>query len=107
MEKKLLQSLFQKKLLNAIYAIPNGIFRMSPDIDGLVQTSNNLARIIADDGNYSIQCLARSSADTEKEPTEILRWGLTHEYKTGNYQYIRRFSSRRVQHHTAPGESSE
>ncbi len=46
------------------------------------------------------------TADTEKEPTEILRWGLTHEYKTGDYQYIRRFSSHRVMHHTAKGETS-
>ena len=36
------------------------------------------------------------SADNEKEPTEILRWGLTHQYRTGDYQYIRRFSSRRL-----------
>ncbi len=46
------------------------------------------------------------TADTEKEPTEILRWGMTHEYKTGDYQYIRRFSSFRVTHHTAKGEQS-
>ncbi len=33
------------------------------------------------------------SADNEKEPTEILRWGLTHEYKNYNWQYIRGFRS--------------
>ena len=44
------------------------------------------------------------TANTEKEPTAILRWGLTHQYKTGDYQYIRRFSSYRVTHHTAKGE---
>ncbi|WP_242929311.1 aminoacyl-histidine dipeptidase [Pontibacter vulgaris] len=57
---------FQYKLLRAIYACPNGIFRMSPDIAGLVQTSNNLARVLVKDGNYSLQCLTRSSVDTEK-----------------------------------------
>ncbi len=57
---------FQYKLLRAIQACPNGIFRMSPDIEGLVQTSNNLARVLVKDGNYSIQCLTRSSVDTEK-----------------------------------------
>ena len=46
------------------------------------------------------------SADQQKEPTEILRWGLTHEYRSDDYQYIRRFSSRRVSHHTAKGERS-
>jgi len=57
---------FQTKLLRVIYAIPNGIYRMSPDIEDLVQTSNNLARVLVKDGNYSIQCLTRSSVDTEK-----------------------------------------
>jgi len=57
---------FQKQLLSAIYACPVGIYRMSPDIDGLVQTSNNLARVLVKDGYYSIQCLTRSSVDSEK-----------------------------------------
>jgi dipeptidase D len=39
---------------------------MSPDIPGLVQTSNNVARVLIADGNYSIQCLTRSSVDSEK-----------------------------------------
>jgi dipeptidase D len=56
----------QDALLRAIYACPIGIYRMSPDIDGLVQTSNNLARVLMADGKYSIQCLTRSSVDSEK-----------------------------------------
>lgn len=43
------------------------------------------------------------SADVDSEPTEILRWGLTHQYKTGDYQYIRGFRSRRVSSHVAKG----
>jgi dipeptidase D len=58
---------FQKKLLRAIYACPNGIYRMSPDIEDLVQTSNNLARVLVEEGNYKILCLTRSSVDTEKQ----------------------------------------
>ncbi len=46
------------------------------------------------------------TADNEKEPTEILRWGLTHEYMNYNYQYIRRFTSQRKTSHTAIGEDS-
>ena len=57
---------FQNKLLRTIYACPVGIYRMSPDIDRLVQTSNNLARVLVKDGSYSIQCLTRSSVDSEK-----------------------------------------
>ena len=56
----------QQKLLRAIYACPNGIYRMSPSIDGLVQTSNNLARVIVSKGKYQIMCLTRSSVDSEK-----------------------------------------
>lgn len=47
------------------------------------------------------------SADNEKEPTEILRWGLTHEYKNPDYQYIRGFKTWRMEKHTAKGESDD
>jgi len=57
---------FQKQLLRSVYACPNGIYRMSPDIDGLVQTSNNLARVLVKDGEYQILCLTRSSVESEK-----------------------------------------
>lgn len=57
---------WQWALLRAVYAIPNGIYRMSPDIPELVQTSNNLARVIVKDGEFSLQCLTRSSVDSEK-----------------------------------------
>ena len=61
-----LSSGFQFKLLRAIYACPNGIYRMTPSIPGLVQSSNNIARVLVKDGNFSIQCLTRSSVDSEK-----------------------------------------
>lgn len=65
---------FQKQLLRAIYTCPVGIYRMSPDIEGLVQTSNNLARVSVKDGYYSIQCLTRSSVESEKrDEAEALR----------------------------------
>lgn len=57
---------FQFKLLRAIQACPNGIYRMSPDIEDLVQTSNNVARIHVEDGHYKVLCLTRSSVDSEK-----------------------------------------
>ncbi len=57
---------FHYKLLRLVYACPNGIYRMSPDIQGLVQTSNNVARVVVKEGSYSIQCLTRSSVDSEK-----------------------------------------
>lgn len=47
------------------------------------------------------------NADTEKEPTEILRWGLTHVYNNGDYQSIMRFSSERKTRHVAKGVKSK
>ncbi len=57
---------FQKKFLRTIYGIPSGIYRMSPDIKELVQTSNNLARVLVKDGAFTVMCLCRSSVDSEK-----------------------------------------
>ena len=66
MPAMVLDPAFQHKLLRAVYACPNGIYRMSPEINGLVQSSNNLARVLVADGAYSLQCLTRSSVDSEK-----------------------------------------
>jgi len=62
-----LNSEFQSKLLKGIYACPNGIYRMSSEIEGLVQTSNNLARVLVKEGVYEILCLTRSASETEKQ----------------------------------------
>jgi dipeptidase D len=56
----------QANLLNSVYSIPNGIFRMDSNIAGLVQTSNNLAKVTVKNGSYTIQCLTRSSVNSEK-----------------------------------------
>lgn len=52
--------------IKAVYAIPNGIYRMSPAVEGMVQTSNNLAQVSFKQGMYSCLCLCRSSVDSEK-----------------------------------------
>lgn len=57
---------FMGKFLQSLYACPNGIYRMSPDMEGLVQSSNNLARVLCQDAAFTIQCLTRSSVDSEK-----------------------------------------
>jgi len=63
---KVWNSDFQSKFLRAVYACPNGIYRMTPSILGLVQTSNNVARILVKDGSFTVQCLTRSSVNSEK-----------------------------------------
>lgn len=64
--KQVLPADFQGRLLRALYACPNGIHRMSPDIAGLVQSSNNLARVLVKDGDWTALCLTRSAVDSEK-----------------------------------------
>ncbi|MBC9811707.1 aminoacyl-histidine dipeptidase [Crocinitomicaceae bacterium CZZ-1] len=54
------------KIVNVLYAVPNGVFRMSPDIEGLVETSSSLARVIVADGNFVTQSLQRSSVESTK-----------------------------------------
>ena len=66
MPAQVLNADFQYKLLRCLYACHHGIYRMSPDIAGLVQTSNNLSKVEIKEGKYSIQCLTRSSVDSEK-----------------------------------------
>ncbi|WGH75729.1 aminoacyl-histidine dipeptidase [Tenacibaculum tangerinum] len=56
----------QEGFIKAVYAALNGVYRMSPDIEGLVETSNNIARIIVKDGAIKIGCLTRSSSETNK-----------------------------------------
>lgn len=57
----------QNQLLKALYAAHNGVYRMSPDIADLVETSNNIARVIVKDGSIKIGCLTRSSVDSSKD----------------------------------------
>lgn len=65
-QEKVMASDFQLRILQSIYACPSGIYRMSPDIPDLVQTSNNLARVELVNGKATILCLCRSSVDSEK-----------------------------------------
>jgi dipeptidase D len=56
----------QEGIIRSIYAAHNGVYRMSADMEDLVETSNNVARVIIKDGEISIGCLTRSSVETSK-----------------------------------------
>lgn len=56
----------QEGLTRALYAALNGVYRMSADIPGLVETSNNIARVVVKEGNIHIGCLTRSSVESSK-----------------------------------------
>ena len=55
------------RLARAVAGAPNGVISMSAAMPGLVQTSSNLARVVADGTCVRIQCLLRSSVNSEKQ----------------------------------------
>ena len=55
------------KIINTIYSVFNGVFRMSPDFEGLVETSSSLARVIVKNGEFITQSLQRSSVESTKD----------------------------------------
>jgi dipeptidase D len=56
----------QDRFLNAVYAFPDGVIRMSADIAGIVETSTNLSIIKSYNNYIEISCLSRSSLDSAK-----------------------------------------
>lgn len=57
----------QENLLKAVYGCPNGVMRMSADMEGLVETSTNLAVIKSHDGYIGVESLQRSAVDSAKD----------------------------------------
>ena len=64
--EKVMELEIQEGFLKSTYAAFNGVYRMSPDIENLVETSNNIARVIVKSGQIKIGCLTRSSSETNK-----------------------------------------
>jgi dipeptidase D len=61
-----LSTLNSSKVVDSIYSIFNGVYKMSQSIKGLVETSSSLARVIVNEGKFSTQSLQRSSVDSSK-----------------------------------------
>ena len=55
-----------KEVIDSIYSLFNGVYKMSQTIPGLVETSSSLARVILKDGDFTTQSLQRSSVDSSK-----------------------------------------
>ncbi|MCB0735223.1 MAG: aminoacyl-histidine dipeptidase [Flavobacteriales bacterium] len=53
-------------LVTTLYACHNGVFRMSRAIEGLVETSSSLARVVVKAGVFTTQSLQRSSLESGK-----------------------------------------
>jgi dipeptidase D len=63
---KIMELETQKVFLKSIYSALNGVYRMSPDIPNLVETSNNIARVIVGNGKIHVASLTRSSSESSK-----------------------------------------
>jgi dipeptidase D len=67
MPEFVMDSSSQKKFLNVLYALPNGVAAMSTDFAGVVETSSNLAIVNVDNEKIQMHCLLRSASETAKE----------------------------------------
>ena len=65
--KGLLPEDTQDFLIHAITICPHGVYRMSTDMPGIVETSNNLAMIQTTDSEIKVMCLSRSNIESRKE----------------------------------------
>jgi len=77
--QKVLSQSAQKQILSSLYTCPNGIYRMTPSMNNLVQSSNNLAKIRLGDGQFSIGCHTRSFIESERDDlVNVIRHSFAH-----------------------------
>jgi len=63
---KAFSSEFLEKLISVIFAAPHGVIQMSPVIEGLTETSTNLAIVTTQQGKVEFCTSQRSSIDSAK-----------------------------------------
>ncbi len=56
-----------EKIILVLKSLHNGVYRMSPDVKDLVESSNNVARVELKEGGLKILNLSRSSVDSSKD----------------------------------------
>jgi len=61
-----LSNIDSNEVVNSVYSVFNGVYKMSQSIDGLVETSSSLARVILKEGSFITQSLQRSSVESSK-----------------------------------------
>ncbi|TBW28594.1 aminoacyl-histidine dipeptidase [Gramella sp. KN1008] len=66
-QEKVMDLASQRELVLALAGAHNGVYRMSPEIEGLVEASNNIANVTVKEGEIWIKCLTRSSVDSSKD----------------------------------------
>lgn len=66
-QHKIMDLKSQREVLLALAGAHNGVYRMSPEIEGLVEASNNVAKVSLKEGEIHIKCLTRSSVESSKD----------------------------------------
>lgn len=64
--EKVIEKEYFEKIIHFINKGPHGVFKMSPDIEGLPETSANLAKIKTEENDCYLELSVRSSIETEK-----------------------------------------
>lgn len=64
--ENVMEAVAQDDLLKGVYTAHNGVYTMSASISDLVETSNNIARVLVQNGKIKIGCLTRSSVNSTK-----------------------------------------
>lgn len=70
-------------LLRCLYSLHNGVYSMSSEFQGLVETSNNIAQVEVGEGKIHVGCLTRSSRESAK--ADLVR-KLTAAFSLAGYQ---------------------
>ncbi|MGC9492072.1 aminoacyl-histidine dipeptidase [Vibrio genomosp. F10] len=60
----------QQRFIAALNACPNGVIRMSDDIDGVVETSLNVGVVTTEESTITVLCLVRSLIDSGRTQVE-------------------------------------
>ena len=65
-EENIINNESSVKIIHALNIAHNGVFRMSPEVEGLVEASNNIARVELKNGVFQVLNLTRSSVESSK-----------------------------------------
>jgi dipeptidase D len=64
---RVMEAAAQRALIGAVHAAPQGVFRMSEEVQGLVQSSGNLGVLGITSGHFTGSALVRGALDAERD----------------------------------------
>ena len=70
--QKVLTTATQQRLINLLNVCPNGVMRMSDEVEGVTETSLNMGVITTKDNSVQVLCLIRSLIDSGREQVQSM-----------------------------------